>query len=211
MPSRRTLVSGPAAWKAMAALLALPAVAAWFTQPLSSAVLAWQAAAFPAEPWRVWSAAWVHWSAGHLGANLAATALLLMLGLTARLPRAAAWAWAAAWPLTHLSLVLQPELHRYGGLSGVLHAGVAVVAVHLLLAPDAAAQPDWRRRARWIGLALAGGLMIKVLLEAPWRAALVVTPDWDFPVAPLAHAAGAFWGTLCGAAVVALPRRAVRT
>ena len=44
---------------------------------------------------------------------------------------AAALAWALAWPLTHLALLAEPALLRYGGLSGVLRAGAAVAAVAL--------------------------------------------------------------------------------
>ena len=38
---------------------------------------------------------------------------------------------SVAWPLTHLSLLARPEVMHYGGLSGVLHAGVAVAALGL--------------------------------------------------------------------------------
>ena len=41
-------------------------------------------------------------------------------------------AWACAWPLTQLGLLVRPDLLHYGGLSGVLHAGAAIVALHLV-------------------------------------------------------------------------------
>jgi hypothetical protein len=100
-----------------------------------------------------------------------------------------ALAWFAAWPLTHLSLLLRPELAHYGGLSGVLHAGVAVAAVWLLVRQ--------RGRRRLIGTAIAAGLLAKIALESPWGPVLRQGAGWDIKVVPLAHAAGALAGAVC--------------
>src|SRR5207237_1103424 len=79
-------------------------------------------------------------------------------------------------------LLLQPQLLHYGGLSGVLHAGVSIVAIHLV----------WRGapRERRIGVAILGVLLAKVIVEAPWAGPLRHPPGWDIAVAPLAHATG---------------------
>ena len=69
----------------------------------------------------------MHFSELHLAANLAGCVLVAALGLTARVPTRCVVAWALAWPALHLGLWVQPALTHYGGLSGVLHAGVAVV------------------------------------------------------------------------------------
>lgn len=140
------------------------------------------------QPWRIWSAAWVHYSRLHLLANAAGAVLVIALGLAARMPTRAALAWFIAWPLTHLALLLRPELAGYGGLSGVLHAGVAVVAVELIVR---------RGRARRLGLAIATVLLLKVVLEEPWGLALRWPAGWDIAVAPFAHAAGVAAGVLC--------------
>jgi rhomboid family GlyGly-CTERM serine protease len=170
-------------------LLVLPSLAAWTTQGLALRALSWQPAlAFP-EPWRWWTAAWVHLSFKHLLANLVGAVLVAALGWAARVPPRAAWAWLLAWPLVHLGLLLQPGLQRYGGLSGVLHAGVAVAAVHLLLLAE--------RRARVLGAAILAGLALKSLLEEPWRGPLIHPPEWDIAVAPLAHLLGAACGGAC--------------
>jgi hypothetical protein len=108
-------------------------------------------------------------------------------------------AWACAWPLTQLGLWFRPDLAHYGGLSGVLHAGAAVVALHLLWHGPGA--------RRLIGAALAAGLVCKVSLEAPWGPALRVGTGWDFATAPLAHATGLLAGTLCALAAAALHPR----
>ena len=175
------------AWGWLAALLGLIALAGW---SIAREAVDWQPTLALAQPWRAFSAIGVHYSALHLLANLAGAAAVGTLGVAARAPLAATWAWAAAWPLTQLGLLLEPALAHYGGLSGVLHAGVAVIAVTLLWPPNAPAR-------RWVGLALLGGLVIKVLLEAPWGAPLRYPAGIDIAVAPLAHASGLVAGLLC--------------
>lgn len=177
-----------AAWIAVGALLAVGSLAA---AALPQGTLDWQPALAWREPWRWWSAAFVHFGPWHLAANLLATAVVVAWGAVARVPAAAALAWFGAWPLTHLALLAQPQLQHYGGLSGVLHAGVAVVAVWLLVHARGA------RRA--IGAAVLAGLALKVVAEAPWQLALQPAPGWRVAVAPLAHAAGALAGMLLGA------------
>ena len=162
--------------------------------------LDWQPAAWPAQPWRLWTAAFVHWSPLHLTMNAAAAALLAWLGWRAQATRGDALAWALAWPCTHLGLLLQPELRHYGGLSGVLHAGVAILALRLLGHAGAG-------RPRWVGGLLLAGLAAKLLLEAPWQLALRPLPEAGFAVAPLAHATGAVAGVAGALLCRAWPRR----
>ncbi|MFO1218406.1 MAG: rhombosortase [Burkholderiaceae bacterium] len=183
------------AWLALALLLALGALAGGLADPLR---WCWQPSLAGAEPWRWWTAAWVHWSRLHLLANLAGVAAVALLGWRAGATRADALAWALAWPLTHLALALQPTLQRYGGLSGVLHAGVVIVAMRL-----AWGAPGPRRT---IGAALLAGVALKLLLEEPWQGALRRSPGWDIAIAPAAHVAGAFAGALCAVAVATLER-----
>ena len=186
------------AWGGLALLLALLALAGWGAP---REAIDWQPTLVLTQPWRAFSAVGVHYSLLHLLANLAGAAAVGALGIAARAPGSAAWAWGASWPLTQLGLLLEPALVHYGGLSGVLHAGVAVVAVVLLWSPNA---PSWRAR-RWVGLALLAGLIAKVLLEAPWGAPLRHPAGIDIAVAPLAHASGAVAGLVC--AVVTLVTR----
>jgi rhomboid family GlyGly-CTERM serine protease len=186
----------------LSALAAAGALIAW-SQP--SAAWDWQPGLAWAEPWRWWTAAFVHWSPMHLLANLAGTAVLAAFGGAARLPMRAVLAWTAAWPLTQLSLLLQPALAHYGGLSGVLHAGVGAAATTLLL--------ERRGRPQWIGAAVLAGLLAKIALERPWAGPLSHPAGWDIAVAPLAHASGAAWGVaLAGvASAVASTVASVRT
>ncbi len=177
------------AWWGVGLLLLVPSLLIALQPGLARMALVWVPALVWDEPWRWWSAAWVHLSTRHLLANLAGAVLVLLLGWVARLPREAAWAWALAWPLTHLGLLLAPDLLRYGGLSGALHAGVAVAAVAIVR--EAAL-----RRDRVLGALLLAGLCTKVLGEQAWVHTLVTPPGWDIAVAPLAHASGTVCGTL---------------
>ena len=171
------------------------AVLGWW---LPSAWLDWQPDLAAAEPWRAWSAAFVHWSPRHLSSNLAAAAVVGAYGMAAQLPRAQSVAWFAAWPLTHLGLLTKPDLAHYGGLSGVLHGGVAIVCLWLLVAAR-----GWRRA---VGAAVALGLAIKLVSESPWGPALQRSEEFDIAVAPIAHATGAIAGLLCAALVLAWSR-----
>jgi len=173
------------AWTALCLLLAWGAALVF---ALPTEALDWQPG-LTHQAWRWWSAAWVHWSAQHLMANLAGTLVLASLGWAARLPMRAALAWALAWPLTQLGLLIKPELLHFGGLSGVLHAGVAVAVVSLAFAP--------RRSERLWGLVIALGLLVKIALEQPLGPALRQVPGWDIAITPLAHATGALAGALC--------------
>ena len=190
------MTSGSRRWVGLAALFAALA-SLLFGAPAGA--LDWQPALAIAQPWRVFSAVAVHYSALHLAANLAGAALVAALGAVARVPRAMAWAWAAAWPLTQLGLLARPDLAHYGGLSGVLHAGAAVVAVHLIGAGP--------RLRRVIGAALLAGLLLKVAAESPWGPALRHPAGWDIATAPFAHATGLLAGLACALAATIRTKR----
>lgn len=183
-----------AAWIVLAALLVAGAL-------LGLGVLAskwdWQPALAASEPWRAWTAAWVHWSPRHVAANLAGATALAWVGWRAALTRTDALAWALAWPMTHWGLLAQPALLHYGGLSGVLHAGVAVLGWRL-----------WRRggTSRRLGLGVMAALAVKLASETPWRGATQTVVGWDFPLAPGAHVSGALAGLLAAAALAACTR-----
>ena len=185
------MTRGGRAWAGVAVLLGACAL---LGGALPRDALDWQPALAWREPWRAVTAVGVHYSAQHLLANLAGTALAGALGAAAQVPRRLAWAWLAAWPLTQLGLLVRPDLRHYGGLSGVLHGGVAAVAVALLLTGT--------RAQRWVCGAVLLGLLGKIASESPWGDALRHSEHWDFAVAPLAHATGALAGVLC--AVLAL-------
>lgn len=195
MTLTQRLADGPAwvpGWAHWAGVCAAAAASALLAYRVDPALLRWQPELAFSQPWRMVTAAWVHLSSQHLIANLAGTAVLAALGLAAGCNRRAATAWAIAWPLTHLGLLAQPSLMAYGGLSGVLHAGVAVAAWQLIRGGQGL--------RRVIGAAIAAGLAAKVLLEAPWLGPLRQVPGWDILIAPAGHASGALAGWLCALA-----------
>lgn len=183
------------AWPALALLLAASALA---LRGAATAHWDWQPALALTQPWRAWTAAVVHFSPMHLHADLAGCAAVAAFGVVARCGVRATLAWALAWPLTQATLAIEPGLAHYGGLSGVLHAGVAVAAAQVLA--DGGAR-------RWVGAAVLAGLAVKLLLEAPWRGSLRILPGWDIAIAPLAHAGGAAAGLACALLLRVWPAR----
>ncbi len=175
---------GGALWLAVGAVFALASLLLWPVAPL---LIEWQPSRAFTQPWRAFSAAFVHYSALHLAANLAGVVLTVALGAAASMPPRAALAWALAWPLTALGLLAQPVLLHYGGLSGVLHAGVAVVAVQLLWDGPAA--------SRRLGAAVYAGLVVKIVTESPWSTTLTQPAGWNIAIAPGAHLSGLLAGT----------------
>ena len=183
--------AGSRGWVGVAAGFAACALLGGLIDP---ALIDWQPALAWRQPWRAFSAIGVHYSAAHLVGNLAGVALAGVFGVAALVPARLAWAWLAAWPLTHFGLLIRPDLAHYGGLSGVVHAGVAIVIVFVLVSGT--------RRQRLVGSAVLVGFCAKLLSEAPWGEALRHPAGWDIAVAPLAHTSGALAGAVC--AVLAL-------
>lgn len=195
------MTNGARAWLALTGVLMAGSVLA-LAAP--AAFIDWQPERAFTQPWRAFTAAWVHWSDHHLLVNLGAAAVVGAYGWQARVPTAAALAWLAAWPLTHLGLLLRPELAHYGGLSGVLHGGVAITCLWLLLCAQGG--------RRTVGLLVSLGLVIKLWTEAPFGPALQHAEGFDIAVAPLAHTTGALAGLACGAvALFALRRQSPET
>ena len=183
--------AGSRGWVGVAAGFAACALLGGLIDP---ALIDWQPALAWRQPWRAFSAIGVHYSAAHLVGNLAGVALAGVFGVAALVPARLAWAWLAAWPLTHFGLLIRPDLAHYGGLSGVVHAGVAIVIVFVLVSGT--------RRQRLVGSAVLIGFCAKLLSEAPWGEALRHPAGWDIAVAPLVHTSGALAGAVC--AVLAL-------
>jgi rhomboid family GlyGly-CTERM serine protease len=175
-----------AGWLALAAVLGLGLLA---FREADSTRWDWQPGLAGTEPWRAWTAALLHWSPQHLRMNALGLLAVALLGWRAGAQPADALAWALAWPLTQAGLLLQPALQHYAGLSGVLHAGVAILACRLWRAAQG--------RARGMGAVLALGLLLKLGAEAPWVGATRAVPGWDFALAPGAHLSGAVAGLAC--------------
>lgn len=175
------------AWPAVALGLGLPALL-WLDAGDPRAH-AW--AFRPVQGWSggdvlrtAWICAWVHVNDRHAVWNIGGACALGVLGVRLRLGPRAALAWLVSWPLTHLLLLTAPQLQWYVGASGVLHAGLAVLAVEGL------AQPE----GRWMAGLLLLGLLLKVYLDVTSGFPLAWRPDLGMAVVTLSHLSG----TLCG-------------
>ena len=174
------------AWALLSVLLGLGAVVvtaiagegsgAIASSPIARA-LDWQPALGLREPWRLWTCAWVHWSAAHLAVNLAGAAVVAFVGWRARLPPAAAVAWIAAWPATQVVMSaigsdrLAGVMPSYGGLSGVLHAGAVVLGLWLACPPERRRSPARGRLSRadaGFAATRASALEPSRITEGPW-------------------------------------------
>ena len=142
-------------WITLSACLGMGALIGWW---VPSALWDWQPALAAAQPWRWWTAAFVHWSPMHLLANLIGLVVVGALGHVAAVPAVVAMAWLASWPLLHLALLLRPELAHYGGLSGLLHGGVAAAALYL-----ACVETRRRRQIAVAPLAHVSGALLAAL------------------------------------------------
>ncbi|PIM51038.1 hypothetical protein CS062_21910 [Roseateles chitinivorans] len=194
------------AWLLVATALAIGSLVAWVQPAPAQAALEWRPGLAASEPWRAFSAAWLHWSPQHLIANLAGCAVVGLLGVAARLGPRDAIAWLLAWPLTQIGLLVEPSLERFGGASGVLHAGVAVAAIGMMRMRAS------HGRERVIGMLIGLGLTMKVAAERPLAGpALRHWDGWNIAIAPLSHLTGLVAGVaaalLCALAARAWTRR----
>jgi membrane associated rhomboid family serine protease len=191
--------TGAWCWAGVSLILAWPAI--WMNWvPLAQPTDTWPAlaqswvlhpdAGVHQAPWVWWTSAWLHGSAQHLWRNMAGLALLACLGRLYRLRPLASLAWLAAWPLTQVGMLWQPQvLHTYIGMSGVLYAGMAVIAVQQI-------RFGHTRSHRLLGWALIWGSITRILLENPWQHPLIQTSWSDITVAPWAHLSGGMAGSL---------------
>lgn len=181
-------------------LHAVASMLVWWMGERSSASLLWRATDWDERPWSLWTSAWVHINTQHLISNqltvgaLAAMAWVLRPGLRASL------AWLLTWPVIPLVLPYWPHIGYYAGLSGLIHAAVAVVGVSLV---GGGSQVPMARR--W-GLMLLGGLLIKLLLERGWHWPVVWSDNLGISVVQAAHLVGAMAGLL---AMLAMLHRAL--
>lgn len=176
------------AWPVLCGLLGVGM--AWAGLAGNPDALAWSPQHWANAPWTLWTASLVHLSPAHALANLLALGALALLGWGLHAGRAAVWAALLAWPLGTWALLAWPEVVRYSGLSGLLHALVGVLWAHSLLF---AARP-------W-SFVVFTGLTLKLLSEQGWVQPVVFDPSWGFNVVSAAHFSGALAGMVCGLGV----------
>lgn len=190
-------------WCAIGLLLALPSLAFapvplalppefWPDLPARLVLRPDQGGHQPLLSW--WATAWLHGSEAHLWRNLSGAGLIMLMGSLSNITPRDSLAWFIAWPLTHLGMLMEPSLASYVGLSGVLHAGVVVVALANLHHPR-------RPSHRAVGIVLLAWLAGKLFMENPWAHHLVLSEASAINVAPWAHLSGALAGAVAWSAV----------
>ena len=100
-----------------------------------------------------------------------------------------------------------PEVDRYVGLSGVLHAWFAAGATRWVLASRAESRDLWSTKRAW-GALLLIGLIAKLVLELRGQAFWL--DGTSFTVVTAAHRWGAVAGCAYGACIAWLSRRGAR-
>ena len=194
-------MNGSRGWLLLCALHGVASMLLWWAPADTVALLTWRADEGLQRAWTLWSSAWVHLNTPHLIGNQLALGALTAFAWVVRPPLASALAWLLAWPLMQASLQLWPQIGYAVGLSGVLHAGVAVLAVQLLRRRIAVPQAR-----RW-GLLLGLGLLLKLGLERGWDHPVVWDTANHISIVQGAHLAGAFWGLWLGWLTSWLPQQ----
>jgi rhomboid family GlyGly-CTERM serine protease len=170
-------------------LVALAVMAAELFLP--GGALEYRSELLATEPWRLFTAHFVHLTFLHAALN--AVALLLIGRLFAdRLRPGELFGLLGVAPvlISTLFWLLMPRLEWYRGLSGVLHA--------LFFAGCVVWIATTVGRARWLPVAALVGGAIKVLVEQPWDSSFPVHPALRIAVVPQAHLLGAIVGTAAG-------------
>ncbi len=188
-------------WSLVCGLHGVISMGLWWAREGTQDMLTWHAEHGLQQPWTLWTSAWVHANTTHLIGNLLALAALAAFAGIAQPRLHGTLAWLLAWPLTQLSLLLWPQIGYAVGLSGLLHAGVAVLACQLLMR-----QVDVPKAHLWGGF-LGLGLLVKLLMEHGWNAPVVWDPDNGMSVVQAAHLTGACWGLVLSAVLNPLARR----
>lgn len=85
------------------------------------------------EPWRWWTASWVHVGWRHYMLNMLAFVLIVFIFPHANI-KSLSYCLAVFSPLLALALyLLMPDIYAYAGLSGILHGIYAYIALQSLM------------------------------------------------------------------------------
>lgn len=187
-------------WLGLCLLHAVASMLVWWAGPPVAQLLTWRADQGWQHPWTLWTTAWVHIHTPHLIGNQMAVGALAAMAWLVRPDVRAALAWLLAWPLLTLALPLWPHIGYMVGLSGLVHAAVAVVAVHSWWGQNTPAPAP----RRW-GALLAAGLCAKLALEQGWHWPVVWHSGADMSVVQAAHLTGGVAGAVLGGLSVLVP------
>jgi hypothetical protein len=131
----------------------------------------------------------------HLLANLVGLLCLAIIGEHLGANHHDALALLLAWPLTHLALLLWPQIQFYAGFSSLNHAVAGVLIARTAI--------DFIVNRQWsvIAFLFTSLLLAKLIWEAPWAQPLRTDASWGFTVVQAAHLTGLLSGLLAVAAI----------
>lgn len=161
---------------------------------LAPQLLIWHADFWPHLPWTLWTAPLVHFLPAQGLAGALLLAALGVLGAALGASGREVLALLLACPLAMLALLHWPQVGGYWGFPLLIHAAAAALSVRALLQPQ----------LRWLGLLMAGGLIIKLRLERGWQLPVAFDSGWGTNVVLAAHLSGAVAGALMAAWLAAL-------
>lgn len=197
-------MKGSRTWLLLCATHGVASMLLWWVREGALDSLIWQVETWAEHPWTLWTSAWAHRNTPHLIVNQVALGMLTGIAWVLRPTRMASLAWLAAWPLLQLSLLWWPQIGHSAGLSGLLHAGAAIMAVELIL------QRVRVEKARRWGLMLAAALVAKLYMAQAWHHPVAWDNSNEMSVVLAADLTGVLWGTalaLVGAGLDAAFRR----
>jgi rhomboid family GlyGly-CTERM serine protease len=167
-------------------VIALVASVVFFEPVFSGWLIYDRARLLHGEIWRAWTGHLVHFGSSHLLWNLA---IFLAAGcwIERLRPRSTRWFYVICAPVIAASLlILEPDLARYAGLSGV--ATGVLVFLGCVKLDSHSAEPTWF----WV--AVFGLVVVKIALETVTHTPLLVEDFSGIVVVPLAHISGAVCG-----------------
>jgi hypothetical protein len=186
-------------WLSLCLLHAVASMLVWWAGEPWAEALTWHADHWLTRPWTLWTTAWVHLNTPHLIGNQLAVGALAAMAWLLRPHAGASLAWLLTWPLLPLGLLWWPQIGYFAGLSGLVHAAVAVVGVHLVMG-----EMRVRQARRW-GVILLLGLTLKLALERGWHWPVVWDDSADMSVVQAAHLVGAVLGAFLAAMLTRPP------
>lgn len=197
-------------WRVFAAIAATCIMLLLWPEALVS--LRWQREALDAgESWRVISAHFVHMSLLHALLNLAGLALVFeLLGVSAHPAEAVLVMLISALAIIGGLALLNPAIHWYAGLSGVVHglwAGLALLGL-----PGCRWRPGSPQSATALSFAALAVLALKLsglplALPLPLPGLALAS---GLPVVPESHLYGAIGGAAAALMLIAGGRQAMR-
>ena len=186
---RRPASSGRSSgWLLLCALHGVASMLLWWAGEDTLEAFIWRTDSWLAQPWTLWTSAWVHLNTPQLIVNQFGLGLLAAFAWVVRPTLACAVAWLLAWPLAQITLLWWPQIGYSAGLSSVLHAGAMVLAMQLVR--QRIPIPKARRWGSLLGL----GLVTKLLLEQGWNQPVAWDSANEISVVRAAHLTGAVWG-----------------